>query len=89
MGQGFIAAGKAIRERQKAAELQRLLKEWTEVCMGCWLVEAEDAKHRFNECLVKGEYWERARVETEGFREGLFRARRLGRFSEYFYIRIP
>ena len=89
MGLGFTAAGRAIREGQEAAELRRLLEEWAEVCMGCWLAEAEDAEHRFNECLVKGECWERVRAEAGGFREGLFGAWRLGRFSGCFYCGIP
>ena len=39
--------------------------------------------------MVKGEYWEKVRAEAEGFREGLFRAQRLGRFSGCFYYGIP
>ena len=86
---GMAAVGKAAREGAEVAELRRQLESWAGLWAGCWLAEAGEIGHGFDECPAKGEDWERVRAGAEGFREGLFGARRLERYSGCFHCGVP
>ena len=89
MRAGFTVVGKAAREGMEVAELRRQLEGWVELCVVCWLAEAEETGHKFDQCPAKGRVWHDVRRKAEQFKKELFGARRLERFSGCFHCGIP